>query len=726
MVQIVRDNTNRSSSIHSRRAQIRAATADEANRSIEAVLSTEQPVAMFDYKRWEAIDEILLASGRTIADHVVLLDAHDRSSVSKVLGHLENIRTADGATDTVCLLLFDADDDDAVKAFNKYRNNHVKDISVGYQVLAYQTLEAGESVTIGDRTFTAGPNRRTRIATRWRVDEGSCVPIGADSKAKVRGEENATMTVQVSPEDIEELIAQREQTPATNLDAGKQTDAEKSGANEREVVMTTTTTPAAETRQSDDELIALGAQRESKRRSDIRAMAEGVRPEAVTAAIDDVNCTLDKARELFLNDMQEQRKAPPAGSDAPNIILSGNRHERDCNVNSLAAAVAMRMGVNIESVGHRMNYDAVTGETTFEKPGFKHKARQAEWERNLERADAFRGIHSVDLCREALRMSKVEAPLERRSRVTRAFSTPTVSTIYTTAMGAVLLANLGEMIDSTLGWTKECEAKSFKAQELHRLEGGRLTRRNRGQEAAHASFADTMESYKVNDYASQLVIDRQDLIDDELGAWSTALDEYARAVLSLRPDIVYAVLAANAALATDSVALFNAASHSNLLTGSALAAATLQSALSALASQRGAGGLNLNLMDAYLITGQTLSFTADQLSNSAEIREAAAANGTLNAIKARGVKTAADSRINVGFTDPVTNTAVAAAATTYYVAAANGAYGMAVGHLAGTNGMPTMRTTPLNSEGKFGLSLDVCHTVGAGVADYRGLVKGIA
>ena len=108
------------------------------------------------------------------------------------------------------------------------------------------------------------------------------------------------------------------------------------------------------------------------------------------------------------------------------------------------------------------------------------------------------------------------------------------------------------------------------------MEGGRLRRRNRGTEADHATFADTMESYRVNDFASQLVIDRQDIIDDELGAWSTALDEYARAVLSLRPDIVYAVLAANAAMATDGVVLFHAATHANLFTSSALAAATYE------------------------------------------------------------------------------------------------------------------------------------------------------
>lgn len=726
MVTMIRENKNRSSSIHSRRAQIRAASADETNMSVEAVLSTEQAVPMFSYQSWEVVDEILLASGRTTADHVVLLDAHDRSSVSMVLGHIENIRTEEATNNTLCLMLFDADDDDAVKAFNKYRNNHVKDISVGYQVLAYQTVEPGASASIDGRTFTASSGRRLHIATSWRVDEGSCVPIGADSKAKARGDESNTMTVQVSEDEIPQLIGKREKQSVTNVVADVLNPA-GDGKSERSV-MTTETKPEPTGAVNENEILKRGVQMERKRQADIKAIADGVRNETLTKALDDAECTVDGARALFLADLQAQRSAPPAGSDAPNIILSGGdkRRERDVNVHSLACAVAARMGVDIESVGHRINYDPITGETTFEKPGFRNKARSQEFERNMERADKFRGIHSVDLCREALQIEKIDCPLERRALVTRAFSTPAVSTIYTTAMGAVLLSSLGEMQDSTIGWTKDVEAKSFKPQELHKLEGGTLKKRNRGQEANHATFADTYETYTVSEFASQLVIDRQDLIDDELGAWLTAMNEYSRGVRSLRPDCVYALLATNAALTTDGVALFHAASHSNLLTSSALAAATLQTALAAMASQKGAGGLVLNLRDAYLITGETLSFSAAQLVSSSEIREAAAANGTANPIKARGVKVQSDGRINGGFVHPVTGVAVAAAATTWYVAAANGDYGVCVGSLAGTNGLPTMRSTVLNSEGKFGISLDVAHVCGAGVSDYRGLVKGIA
>jgi len=753
MVTFLRENTNRNTSgIHERSASMRQQTADATAFSIEAVLSTEQPVRMWDWDKWESIDEILLASGRTLSETVPLLDSHRTETINRVLGHVENVRTEDG--DTVGVMLFDGSDPDAVKAFNKYRGNHASDVSVGYVVSAFMEVKPGETVTVEGRTFTAGA-RRLRIATAWVLNELSCVAKGADSKAKVRSaddEPKARMS-QVTDEEISQLQtlqrsaatliesrieATKEPSVVINITNGmteptdRSVDSNKNpagdGKSERTSIMTTEKKPEQTGDVvNENEILKRGVQMERKRQADIKAISDGVRNETLTKALDDAECTVDGARALFLADLQAQRSAPPAGSDAPNIILSGGdkRRERDVNVHSLACAVAARMGVNIEAVGHRINYDPITGETTFEKPGYRNKARQEEFERNMERADKFRGIHSVDLCREALQIEKIDCPLERRALVTRAFSTPSVSTIYTTAMGAVLLSSLGEMQDSTIGWTKDVEAKSFKPQELHRLEGGTLKKRNRGQEATHATFADTYETYTVSEFASQLVIDRQDLIDDELGAWMTAMSEYSRGVRSLRPDCVFALLATNAALTTDSVALFHA-THSNLLTSSALAAATLQTALAALASQKGVGGLVLNLRDAYLVTGETLSFTADQLANSAEVREAAAANGTANPIKRRGVKVQSDGRINGGFVHPVTGTAIAAAATTWYVAAANGDYGVCVGSLAGTNGLPTMRSTVLNSEGKFGISLDVAHVCGAGVSDYRGLVKGIA
>ncbi|MFO0979679.1 MAG: hypothetical protein U0996_24990 [Planctomycetaceae bacterium] len=709
--------------INSRIASIRAESANDAKASIDCVMSTEAPVLMFDRSRWEVIDEILLASGRTLAPHIPLLDSHDRSSVSKVLGHFEGVVTEEATNHTLGTMLFDQEDEEAMKVFRKYRGGHVKDISVGYQVTSSVMVEAGETIELGGRMFTANAARRLRIALKWQLNEGSAVPIGADPGAKAR-----SACVQVTLDEAQRLIAERSQKLAGAVPAVEcGSPAGTGGKNERRgnAMSGATTDPAPVQAVDNEALIRQGVERESKRRAAIQDIAEGVSPDVVRAAVDDVNCDVDSARAKFLADLQKQRKQSPTPSnDAPQITVAGNRSERDRTTMALAFEVARQLGVNPENVAHRMVYDEYTRTMKFHKPGTKvRESIQKEVENNLERSDAYRGISSSDLCREALKINQVEAPIGRVDMITRAFSIPSVSTIYTQAMGAVLLSALGDMNDSTQGWTKDVPVKNFKRQELHRLEGGRLRRRDRGTEAKHATFADTMETYRIYDYAETLVLDRQDLIDDEIGAWKTALDAYALAIRSLRPDLVYALLLTNSAL-SDGIALFHA-SHGNLLgTGYGLSMSSLQSGLNALGSQKGSAGLNLNLRDAYLVTGITNGFTADQLASSAEIREAAAANGVANPILKRNLGTQSDSRIDTGFVDPVTEANVAAVPTTWFIAAKGGDYGICVGTLEGNNGMPTISSTVLQGGGKYGISLDVQFPIGAGVSSYAGLVLG--
>ncbi len=741
MVTILRDNQNRSSSgIHERRASMRQQSANEKAFSIEAVLSTEQPVLMWDWDRWEAIDEVLLASGRQVADSVPLLDSHKSETINRVLGHVENIRSE--VTDTVGLMLFDANDPEAVKAFNKYRGNHATDVSVGYVVTAFIEVKPGESTTIEGRTFTAG-SRRLRIATTWKLNELSAVARGADSKAKVRGDEKQTASViQVTPEEIEQFSQQRsangespkrseanEPTVVINITSGQiEKPAERSAGdnsnagdgNERQVAMTTATNKPETTGVDESEILKRGVQMERKRQADIKAIGDGVRSETLSKALDDADCDVEKARSLFLTDLQEQRKVKPAGSDAPGMIV-GNR-ERDCNEMSLALALAARMGVrNLESVGGRIMFDAFTGQIKFRRADEISKGNKDEFLRNLERSDKYRGIHSVDLCREALRMSKIEEPVDRHDLVTRAVSSPAISSIYTNAAASVLIVEMEQYEDSTLGWTNEIDVPNFMETGLHRIEGGRLKKRNKGRKADHSTIAATMESVKVGHFADTLILDVIDIVNDSIGALKAGMDAYALGISDLRPSLVYGMLAANAALKTDSVALFHA-DHNNLATSTALTAANLQTVLNKMAGQKDAGGTVLNLTSAYIVTGG-YSFVADQLANSAEIRESAAANGTKNPFLKHGLGTAADARLNVGFTDPDTNTAVAAAPTLWYLASKRGRHGATVAFIEGLGRMPKMSTKVLNSEGQYGLAIDVSHAIGAGVSGYQGLQK---
>ena len=772
-----------------RSLQIRVESANSDEMTIEAVLSTEQAVRMFDWRAYEVMDEVLLSSGRTNAATIPMLDSHRRYSLDDVFGHMKDIRTE--GTDTVVTCCFDKEDENAVKAFRKYKNGHCRALSVGYTVMKFVDIGPGQSATVAGRKWIAHADRKMRICTDWRADEGSLVVLGADSKAKTRGARDVDgLSSEVSNEDVEYLMKREERrqkrsersavaepiqgealfatlqstTPsptvivtvnngdarsqesisaptganpeASTLDAVNQSvPADAGGDQERTGSMTTTVTAdssaAPDVEKIRSEAIQEGIRMEKERQEAIReAAADDVSPECLALCLTDPKMTVDGARSAFLVDIRATRSASsrPVGGDSPAAGANGSRSGKPATLDVLTAAVAMRMGgeAAVKMLPY-MQYDPVLNQLRMRRLTSHITDEQRKLhERAVNEAYEFEQYESAEICEHALRASKDDfSSRHRHDIVTRAISTPAVSTIYTQTMGATLLANLGELGDSTLGWCKEQDVKNFKPVELHRLEGGRLKKRNRGETARQASFADSMESYRIAEYSNTLIMDRQDLIDDDLNAWLTAMDEYARGIKDLRPSLVYGFLATNAALLTDSVTLFHA-DHSNVLTGSALSAATLQNAITLLASSRGIGGLPLNLRNCVLVVSETLSFTADQLIGSAEIREAAAANGTTNPIRMRNIQSRSDSRLNIGFVNPANDTDVAAAATTWYLAAAGGAYGIHVGYRTGTNRMPTMGTKVINGAGQYGLAMDVQFDVGVGVQGYQGLVKATA
>jgi len=788
-----------------RMMQLRNDSADEATMSIDAVLSTEQPVRMIDWNAREMMDEILLSDGRRACEWLSMLDSHRRSSVvDDNLGHMDSIRTE--GTDTVVRCHFDKHDQRGVKAFNKYRDRHVRGLSVGYTVHNYVDIPAGKSHEVNSRKFTAGPTRKLRVCTDWMPDEGSCVIKGADSMALARmatgvrgvsseiteeefanlSSEQTAVRSEVAPvlASVEPLTASlssisqpqvvininggepvrsaspvevttttetsdpvRSESSNTALSAEPDESlvdsvvsampAEVGGSSRESGRMTTEvadTKPAVDVEKVRSEALAEGIRIEGERRKAIRDLAgTDVSAETLQRCMDDPKIDLVQAQAAFLTDIRANHKAgsraAEVDSPAPVTGGRGSSSRKQATVGVLSAAITLQMGGEAAvRCLPRMQYDANTGILRMRRATHQiTEEERKEHERCVNEAYAFERRAQIDLCIEALRIGQIECPEYSEDIAVRAFSTPTVSTMYTQTMGAILLNNLGEMTDSTTGWCNEQDVKNFKPQELHRLEGGKMSRRIRGEKSRQASFADTMESYRLSEYSNTLIIDRQDLIDDDLNAWQKAMQEYARAIQDLRPSLVYAFLAANAALLTDNVALFHA-THANLNASSALSALTLQTAMTALASQRGPGGLNLNLRECVLVTSETLSFVADQLTTSAEIRDNTtnAVFGTSNPLRLRKISTRSDSRLNTGFTNPQTDTAVAAAATTWYLAAAGGAYGINVGYRTGSNRMPTMTTKVLSGGGEFGLTLDVQHDMGVGVEGHQGLVRNTA
>jgi hypothetical protein len=173
------------SSVVTRSFKLQFDTIDDAARSVEAVIATEDPVVVFDWKRYGLVDEILRMDGLILPEskQVPLLDTHDRSSVSSVVGSTRDLRIENGKLVGRNVL---SSGPDSLHAWNLIKERHLTDNSVGYEVQDSASIERGKSANINGRAYTAGAERDLRVTTKWRLKENSLCPIGSDSKAKNR------------------------------------------------------------------------------------------------------------------------------------------------------------------------------------------------------------------------------------------------------------------------------------------------------------------------------------------------------------------------------------------------------------------------------------------------------------------------------------------------------------------------------------------------------------
>lgn len=152
---------------------------------MEWVLSTELPAMVWDWDRWDFVNEVLIADGMEAPaiGQVPLLDSHSRYSVKDVLGHVKDFGSGSfaGYLGRTGMVNFAADHDSQV-AKQKVADRHITDGSVGYQVLSSIWVPEATEVSIDGRVFV-GP---LKVSRKWALREFSITPIGADVLAKVR------------------------------------------------------------------------------------------------------------------------------------------------------------------------------------------------------------------------------------------------------------------------------------------------------------------------------------------------------------------------------------------------------------------------------------------------------------------------------------------------------------------------------------------------------------
>ena len=166
-------------------ASSRSASSPDDDGGLRWVLTTEAPATVFDWQRYEFVDEILLMDGLVLPDNrqVPLLDAHSRWSVDDILGSVTDFRAAEaGGFAALEATVRFAADDKSQRAQQKALDGHLTDGSVGYAVTRSLWIPEGETAAVRGRVFT-GP---VKVSHEWHLREFSATPIGADALAKVR------------------------------------------------------------------------------------------------------------------------------------------------------------------------------------------------------------------------------------------------------------------------------------------------------------------------------------------------------------------------------------------------------------------------------------------------------------------------------------------------------------------------------------------------------------
>lgn len=169
-----------------RAAPVDTPTLNEESRTIIATISTEQPVAMYDYRNGRMIDEVLVARGGSFPERVPLLDDHSRYGTDSVMGSGRSI-TLNGDRWRATLHFAKDAGQRVDQTWQLVRQGHVTDVSIGYRYepTDYVDIPPGKSQDVQGRMWTAGPNRTLRVVTKWSGREISTTPIGADDQAKI-------------------------------------------------------------------------------------------------------------------------------------------------------------------------------------------------------------------------------------------------------------------------------------------------------------------------------------------------------------------------------------------------------------------------------------------------------------------------------------------------------------------------------------------------------------
>ena len=536
-------------------------TLNEAGRKVRSICTTEQPAMVMDWARFEPIEEVLLMSGAEFANggKVPLLDSHSSNSVSKILGSVSDFKpfSVDGVKAFDGELEFSTVPE-AEKAFTLIKEKHLESVSIGYQPTVVRWIKPGESEVIEGRTFEGGVNG-LQVTKRFIVHEVSVCAIPADSLAKIRSadteavinneKETETTSNAQAHETFYEAQIQTE-TPAIPADETTSNNTE-----ERKDNVMTTENPVNETLN------------ERNRVKQIREACKIANLETLTDTLIDNGSTVEQAREAIFAEMARNSK-PVATTGTVTLIAD----EKDKVRSAMVDGLAMRFGAKLATPAAGAN--------------------------------EFRGMDFMSFIRTVCKTEGISTTGKTNEKLIRAaLLTTTLPTVLGDATNVSATNAYKEAPASGLLWTKQKDVDDFRTVNRPSISDLTVATVAMGAALVDALPSEANESYAISKVGRNVPISYEAMINGE--AFGLIEDISTRLVVASKDALntaIYSVLSTNAAMVSDSKALFHI-DHANIGTGAALSVSSFAADTALMKGQTAPNGMKLNIVPRFLIVG---------------------------------------------------------------------------------------------------------------------------
>jgi hypothetical protein len=539
-------------------AVVRAETATEADMSMDVVVATEKALPGLS-RNFELVDQKLLMSGAELPESAPLIDSHDKSTVRNAFGSVRNFRIESGpeGPQTVGRAFFAEP-----KIFQLYRGGHLSDVSVCARALEPITrIDVGQEKKFGAQVLRA-EKRPLDVFTRWEIPDVSLVIHGSDKAAKVRRSELENIKTFSKKEcdmDFEKWLKDKGYKPE-ELTEAKRSELHREYLKEAE----TETLKGVEDK--------------------VKATAERAANEAVVAARAKESARIEAIRKSCGGKFPEiERQAVAEGwneGKTDKALLEATRKQLDTGVGS--PAIHIRTGINDQqSLEDALLARTALNDDEVEKAVGKERAGLAIGRRG--------NLSMLDVCGYAIRLAGGEVPAGREEIIKRAFSTMTLPSILGAVANKSLMRGFTSIKQTWRSWCKIGTVSNFQPVTRARMTDGGSLQEVTGQgEIPHGTELEESEKFNISTYAKKVVISRQDIINDDLGALGDVPRKMGIRAMQLISKLVYTHLMANPTMG-DGHSLFDATYHGNYQTSASYklsaGAAALNQAISLFRAQ---------------------------------------------------------------------------------------------------------------------------------------------